>query len=69
MCWRMAFVSSSSFSSCVGQAKCLPLLRLLANFTVIQQMYLQASSAMFVCAHDLKSLYAFYQIACAFFYS
>lgn len=43
MCWRMAFVSSS-FSSCVGQANCLPLLRLLANFTVIQQMYLQAAA-------------------------
>lgn len=68
MCWRMAFVSSS-FSSCVvGQAKGLALHWLLANFTVIQQMYLQAAPPC-LFAHDLKTLYAFWQIACAFFLS
>lgn len=36
------------------------------NFAVIQQMYLQAAPPCLL-AHNLKTLYAFWQIACAFF--
>lgn len=74
MCWRMAFVSfwsvgSGPFGSsllwpCHISFLSLSLFR--TNFAVIQQMYLQAAPPCLL-AHNLKTLYAFWQIACAFF--